>query len=284
MNYLFKFLFCSFIVSYSVFSVDAQMKRRVSVKSGEVVEIAANTDQTPEPTPTKTPVKKNDRPDSGNNSSQKPDESQKNPSKSNALDGNTKMDFPYKYEFSQPNFIVKHVIIEHDENGKGKITFEKKNAGEPITDPVLLSSVSLEKINSLLQILNFLDSTENYQSPTRDYGHLGNYEITLKKDGKQRTAKYNWSENLNAKALANEYRKISEQSVWLFDMSVARENQPLEAPGLMDRLDSMLKRNEISDPPQLLPSLKDFSNDERIPLMARNHATRIIKEIEKKGK
>jgi uncharacterized protein (UPF0147 family) len=29
--------------------------------------------------------------------------------------------------------------------------------------------------------------------------------------------------------------------------------------------------------------LKELSNDERIPLIARNHATRIIKEIEKKA-
>jgi hypothetical protein len=133
-----------------------------------------------------------------------------------------------------------------------------------------------------LKTLNFVDSTENYQSPMRDYGHLGNYEITVKKDGKTRHAKYNWSENTDARALSAEYRKISEQAVWLFDMSVARENQPLEAPGLMDRLDSLLKRDEISDPPQLLPALKDFSTDERIPLMARNHASRIIKNIENK--
>ena len=32
----------------------------------------------------------------------------------------------------------------------------------------------------------------------------------------------------------------------------------------------------------MLPYLKDLSNDERIPLIARNHVTRIIKDIEKK--
>lgn len=224
-----------------------------------------------------TPVKKNERP-----AASKTIETQnKNQTDSKAAAENSQT-FPYKYEFTQPNFIVKHVIIEHDDAGKGKIIFEKKDMDEPAIDPLQLSPVSLVKINNLLKTLNFIDSTEDYQSPMRDYGHLGNYEITVTRDGKTRTAKYNWSENLDARALSNEYRKIGEQSVWIFDMSVARENQPLEAPGLMDRLDSMLKRDEISDPPQLLPMLKKLSNDERIPLIARNHATRIIKNIENK--
>lgn len=254
---------------YSVFSIDAQMKRRTSVE-GETV---TGAEESVNPAPTPTPGKKNGRPNSDNDSQKIVDVKNQNETVSD--------NFPYKYEFSQPNFVVSRVTIKHDENGKGTITFEKKNAEEPITDPIQLSAVSIEKINNLLQTLNFIDSTEDYQSPTRDYGHLGNYAITINKDGKERTAKYNWSENLTARDLASEYRKIGEQAVWLFDMSVARENQPLEAPGLMDRLDSLLKRNEISDPPQLLPVLKEFSNDERIPLMARNHATRIIKEIEK---
>lgn len=268
MSNFFKVLFLGLVFFAGSFSVDAQMKRRASAAPGEGIETSENI----LPQPAKTPTKKNDRPDTGNNSTPKTPAPQ-----SDSAKGAT-----YKYEFSQPNFIVKKIILVHDETGKGTITFEKKNAEEPITDPIQLSPVSVEKINNLMNTLNFLDSAEDYQSPMRDYGHLGNYQITLKKDGKERTVKYNWSENTTARELSGEYRKIGEQAVWLFDMSVALENQPLEAPSLMDRLDSLLKRNEISDPPQLLPVLKNFSNDERLPLMARNHATRIIKEIEKK--
>ena len=65
-------------------------------------------------------------------------------------------------------------------------------------------------------------------------------------------------------------------------MSISLEHQPLEAPSLMDRLESLLDRNEISDPSQMIPRLKELSNDERIPLLARNHASRIVKHIEKK--
>jgi hypothetical protein len=131
--------------------------------------------------------------------------------------------------------------------------------------------------------LNFLDSTENYQFE-KDYSHLGNISITYRKDGRERTAKYNWTTNENAKALMDEYRKISNQYVWQFDMQVARENQPLNAPSLMDELDSYLRRNEISDPKQMLPLLKQLSSDERIPLIARNHAARLVEKIEKEKK
>lgn len=262
MKSFFKVLFFGFVVLSSAVLVEAQMKRRTGA------EVTVN--PSAEPLPSKTPVKKNDRP------------SEPNKPQTSAPAAAKNAPAFYKYEFSQPNFLVKHIIIEHDENGKGKITFEKKEADEPITDPVQISNVSLEKINNLLQTLNFVESGENYQSPTRDYGHLGNYTITVKMNDKERTAKYNWTENLEARALAEEYQKISEQYVWLFDMSVARANQPLEAPGLMDRLDSLIKRSQISDPAQLIPILKQLSVDEKLPLMARNRATKIIGDIEKK--
>ena len=31
----------------------------------------------------------------------------------------------YTYEFSQPKFYVKHIVIEHDANGRGTLTFER---------------------------------------------------------------------------------------------------------------------------------------------------------------
>ena len=186
----------------------------------------------------------------------------------------------YTYEFTRPDFYVPYILIKHDENGKGTISFKKKGVDEAQTDPITLSPVTLAKINDALAALNFLDSTESYQYE-KDYSHLGNVTFTLKRDGKERSAKYNWTENKDAKTIADEYRRIGNQYVWQFDMAIARENQPLEAPQLMDALDSYLRRNEISDPKQMLPMLKELSNDERIPLIARNHAGKLAGQIEK---
>jgi uncharacterized protein (UPF0147 family) len=62
---------------------------------------------------------------------------------------------------------------------------------------------------------------------------------------------------------------------------VARENQPLDAPRLLDALDSLIKRKEISDAAQMIPLLKELSVDERLPLIARNRSTKLAEKIEK---
>ena len=230
----------------------------------------AATTQPVQPDPTPTPVaKRNERPQNVAS-----DEGAK---KATAFKPN------YIYEFDQPDFVVSHVKIEHDESGSGKITFMKRGLEDPESDPIVLTQVTMDKIKAALTALNFLDSTENYQT-VRDYSHMGNVTITYRKDGRERTVKYNWTDNKDAKAMMDEYRKISNQYVWQFDLAISRENQPLNAPGLMDELDSYLRRNEISDPTQLLPLLRELSNDERIPLIARNHATKLAEKIEKAKK
>jgi hypothetical protein len=50
---------------------------------------------------------------------------------------------------------------------------------------------------------------------------------------------------------------------------------------LLEGLESLMKRDSISDPKQLVPLLKEVSTDEHLPLIARNHAIRLLKMIEK---
>lgn len=187
----------------------------------------------------------------------------------------------YFYEFSRPGFVIEKVQIEHDENGVGTIRFMKMFYDEEISDPLVLSQSTSDRTKMLWQKLNFLDSTENYQYE-KDYSHLGNLKFTMKKDGRERTTEFNWTANPDAKALADEYRRIGNQYIWTFDMNISRENQPLESSKIVNMLDSQLERNEIADPEQMIPYLKDLGNDERIPLLSRNHVKRIIVEIEKK--
>ena len=189
----------------------------------------------------------------------------------------------YFYEFSRPGFPVSHIWIEHDDNGSGTIKFKKGIYDEELIDSIQVSPAALDRINTVLKALDFVNSTEDYQY-VKDYSHLGNITLRIKKDGRERTAKFNWTEYKDAKQLADEYRKISNQYVWMSDINIDRENQPLDAPQQMDAFDSMLRRNEISDPQQMIPFLKELSNDERIPLIARNHATRLVAQIEKAKK
>jgi hypothetical protein len=242
------------------------------------------------PTAEKTPPKKNERPidvaavsdePAPSNEPQKANQGRKN----NARPATKKPDFipNYFYEFTQPAFVISQINIEHDEKGKGKISFMKQGYDEAVTDPIQVSAASLERINNALTALNFLDSTESYQYE-KDYSHLGNIKFKVTKDERTRETKFNWTQNENAKIIADEYRKIGQQYIWIFDVTLARENQPLEAPKLLDSLDSLIRRNEISDAEQMIPFLKELGNDERIPLIARNHATRLVEKIEKSKK
>ena len=105
--------------------------------------------------------------------------------------------------------------------------------------------------------------------------------LKMERDLRNRTVEFNWTKNQNAFALATEYRRVADQAILVFDISVARETQPLNGPKLMEELELQLKRNGLSDPRQLLPLLKDITSDEHLPLIARNHAARLIKKIEK---
>jgi hypothetical protein len=186
----------------------------------------------------------------------------------------------YSYEFTQPKFFVKHIVLEHDATGHGTITFERMNEDGAVVEAVQLSPAVLARVTSLWSALNFLDSQANYQT-NQDFSHLGTMRIGMQQGERKRVAEFNWTHNESASALVNEYKRLADQALLVFDISVARENQPLNAPKLMEVMESLIKRNGLSDPNQLIPLLREMSTDEHIPLIARNHALRIIKQIQK---
>ena len=187
----------------------------------------------------------------------------------------------YSYEFTQPKFYVKHIVIEHDANGRGTVTFERLNEDVPVTEPLELSPEAWARISAAWQGLRFLESNEDYQA-NKQFPHLGTMKIGMARGDRKRVAEFNWTNNHDAETIVNEYRKAADQAILVFDIGIARENQPLNAPKLMETMESLLKRNGLSDPRQLLKLLNDLSTDEHVPLIARNHALRLIKQIEKK--
>jgi hypothetical protein len=186
----------------------------------------------------------------------------------------------YSYEFKQPDFTIRHILVEHDASGRGHITFERKGNDEAITEPLELSAAALRRIKALWEALRFLDSDAEYQAD-RQYPNMGTVRLHMARGTRERFVDFNWTTNRDASALASEYRRAADQAIFVFDINVARENRPLDAPKLMDNLDYLLSRGGLSDPLQLVALLRDLNTDERIPLIARNHAGRILKKIEK---
>lgn len=259
-------IFLFLLLQLPVAAVSAQVKKYPKAKPATPVTTA-----TPAPTPTATPTqatgKKNERPIDN-----------KKPVVTKAYTPT------YFYEFDRPGFTYSRIAIEHDASGKGQIALTKDGYDEIWTDPLQLTTATMANLNAALAALNFIDSTESYQYPTRDYSHMGNMTLKVIRDGRERTVKYNWTENKDARALMDEYRRISNEYTWRFEMILARENQPLHTPGLMDAITGYVNRKEISDPPHLIPFLTELTTDERLPLMARNRAAKLIKQIEKAKK
>jgi len=253
-------------------AVPAQTKKRTKppVKTPVVTAAVAPT-PSPSPEPVNDPPssKKNERPQNGTG-----------PVRNSTVSTTIAREPNYFYEFAQPDFVITKIVIQHDDAGAGTITFTKKLFGDTVTDPITVSPEVMTRIDEAYTTLNFLDSTENYQYE-KDYSHLGVMTFRLKRGEKQRMATFNYTTNKDAKILVDEYRKLGNQYIWMFDVSVARENQPLETPKLLDSLDSQMRRSEMSDPSQLVPLLKSLVDDERIPLIARNHAGKIAERIEK---
>src|SRR5262245_65156377 len=71
-------------------------------------------------------VKRNDRPQATASPAPPPADDSKKP-----LDPTR-----YSYEFKQPEFVINHVLIEHDAAGSGKITFERRSEETPIVEPI----------------------------------------------------------------------------------------------------------------------------------------------------
>lgn len=186
----------------------------------------------------------------------------------------------YTYEFKQPQFIVNHILIEHDAAGKGQITFERRSEETPIVEPIELSDTALKRIVGLWDSLHFLDSDENYQS-SKNFAHLGTHSLGMDDGKRHRVAELNWSNNKDAWSLVTEYRRVADQAILIFNLKLARDMQPLNVPTLLNEMESLLSRDGLSDPRQLVPLLTDLRTDEHIPLIARNQSDRILKKIEK---
>ncbi|HLL74515.1 MAG TPA: hypothetical protein VK421_04570 [Pyrinomonadaceae bacterium] len=189
----------------------------------------------------------------------------------------------YSFEFAQPAFIVSRYVIEHDTAGRAKISFQKKTDGlndAPVVEQFDIAPAAFARILSAWEALKFLDSQADYQAD-KQFPHLGTMRLRMRSGGRAREAEFNWTNDEHAAALAREYKALAEQQLFVFDMALARQYQPSEAIKVLKRLETLLKMGGISDPPQLLPFLRDLTTDERIPLIARNHAERLIKQIAK---
>jgi hypothetical protein len=184
----------------------------------------------------------------------------------------------YRYEFVNERFTIPHMELDFDGTGAGQYSFLRKGS-EEIVNKVEVSANLLGQIQVLLTELNFLDSTEDYQHK-KDFSHLGTMTITYTKGGRTRTAKFNYTDNQALNRLTELFRNILNQEMRVFELENTRQTDPISTPAQMRLLEHELKGHHLADPAKLIPLLKDIKLDESVPLIARNHADRLIQLIQ----
>lgn len=185
----------------------------------------------------------------------------------------------YHYRFENEKFTTPLQEVEFDGSGRGKFRFQKKD-NEEIVNDLELSQTLLARIQSLFDQLNFLASQEDYQHK-KDFSHLGTVTITQSRNGKERTVKFNYTDNPAMSQLRDIFQNIVTQETRFFEIEVVRSTDPISTPAQMRMLDDDLRSKRIADPNRFVALLNDIKLDEGVPLIARNHADRLLKAIAK---
>lgn len=186
-----------------------------------------------------------------------------------------------RYLFENARFTTPLQELEFNGQGQGTFRFKHKDSDE-IVNKLAVSASLLSQIQSLFEELNFLSSSEDYQHK-KDFSHLGTVTISLARGGKERTVKFNYTTNQAMSQLREIFQNITSQETRIFELETIRANDPISTPAQLRILESELKSKHVADPERFVPVLQELKLDESVPLIARNHAERLLQMI-KKGK
>lgn len=188
-------------------------------------------------------------------------------------------DTHYTYRFENSRFSVPLQELEFDGAGHGTFKFKRKDEDE-IVNNLQLTPPVLDEIRVLFSSLNFLSSTEEYQHK-KDFSHLGTTSIVLRQWGRERKVMVTYTENPDLSRLIQIFRNIATQENRVFEIETIRANDPISTPAQLRLLEGELKSRYIADPRRFVQLLQEIRVDEAVPLIARNHAVRLLQMIEK---
>ena len=110
---------------------------------------------------------------------------------------------------------------------------------------------------------------------------MGWVTLGAKQGARERTVRFNYTMNQHMRELEEIFRGIASQEISLFDIENAERYQPLDVPKQLEMLENDLRLARIAEPARLLTALNEIAGDDSQPLIARNHAKRIIEAIKK---
>jgi hypothetical protein len=191
-------------------------------------------------------------------------------------------DWSVNYKFENKRFYVPMMEVDVATDGSGEVRFRRGESDDLLDHKFKLMPATLARIHQLLEATRFIDSTGDYQSD-KDFSHLGWVTITARQGGRERTARFNYTQNLDIRELADIFRGIANEEMHLFDIETSEQFQPLDLPRLLETIENDLKLQRITEPERLLAKLQEVANNPTQPLIATNKAKQLVSDI-KKGK
>ena len=187
----------------------------------------------------------------------------------------------FGYRFENARFHIPLIEIDLASDGTGELRFKRGESDEIIDLKLKLLPKTMEHIRTLYTVTGFLTSKDEYQSK-KDFSNLGWVTLSAREGDLKREVRLNFSENHHIKELYDIFRAIATQQMHLFDLDIAEQYQPLDLPTQLRVLERDLELERIAEPEQMVAALRNINSNDALPLIARNHAKRIVESIEKK--
>jgi hypothetical protein len=186
--------------------------------------------------------------------------------------------FIYCHENSRGPYELQ--CIQLDQTAKGEVKFKRREA-ETVTVPIQLSDPAREKFLAVLAGTNYIDHPETFESGKK-IADLGAKRVTLEMAGAKHEATFNYSLRKDVNDLQNFFEGLVNQETLVFDVQNAMKFERLSIPKRLERIETEIKSNRVSDPERLIPLLDKIESDQQIMNFARTQAGKIKKEIQGK--
>ena len=191
-------------------------------------------------------------------------------------------DFSFNYKFENKRFYVPMMEVDLAADGAGEVRFTRGESDDVLDHKFKLQPATMARIRQLLSMTRFIDSTAGYQAD-KDFSHLGWMTLTARQGGRERSVRFNYTQNADVKELADIFRGIATEEIHLFDIETSEQFQPLDLPRLLEAIENDLKLQRITEPERLLAKLQEVAGNPTQPLIATNKAKQLVGDI-KKGK
>lgn len=186
----------------------------------------------------------------------------------------------FSYKFENPRFDLRMIEIDLNSNGAGELRFLRGTSDDVLDSKIKVLPATIERIRVLFESSGFLASETNYQDK-KDFSHLGWTTLGARQGSSERKARFNFTTNVHIDELKDIFLGIAWQEIALLDIENAERYQPLDLPKQLETLENDLRLVRITEPARVLAALKEIVADDIQPLIARNHAKRIIADIQK---